>query len=555
MSENKHVCRFYLAFLALAVMLCFRLYHIATDGSRAQTVLAGQYTRRLDVAARYGGIYDRNGVLLSDDKIGYRTVIDASALSERERYELSERLANTGDQPQSYYLEKLFANRVFTVDTEKSLPKEYGKSYPLYRAKTDRFLRHVLGYRDADGIGMAGIARTYDEYLRETTAARVTVRYEADAHGGVMEGSFPVISDERYDEREGIVLTIDAEIQKAVEQICDESLDRGAVVVESIESGELLAVCSRPTYSLSELSELLTSERGELLNRAFLAYTPGSVFKIVVAAAALEKDPDAYGKSYVCDGSIDVDGQIIRCHDRAGHGSLSMREGFALSCNPYFIDCGLSLGKNAIKAQAEKLGLFRYDTIHLLPTDSGSFPQGATEIPAQTANLSVGQGELTVTPVQVCNLVVTAVSGVYHKPSIVGSLVNGEFCAEYGADIGEQVLTENTVAHLRQFFTACVTDGTGYRALSDTVSCGGKTATAQSGQKKDGKEVIHSWFAGYFPADDPKIAVCVLCDGNGENTTHSSEIFKNIAEAVAKLVDLPETVKDSETIEIGKTTE
>lgn len=533
MWKNKRLCCFYLLFLTATVILCFRLYYIATDGTRAEVALAGQYTRRLDVAARYGQIYDRNGVLLSDERIGCRTVIDSSSLSEEERYELSEILAETTDKPQSYYWEKLSGKSVFTVDTAQKISEKYGTSYTVSRSKTDCFLRHLLGYRNVDGVGMAGIFRTYDDYLRQT-AANVTVRYQADANGGVMSGKKLDISDENYEKREGIVLTINAEIQKAVEEVCDQTLDRGAVVVENIADGELLAICSRPTYSVDRVADLLTSEKGELLNRAFLAYTPGSVFKIVSAAAALERDPDAYRQTYVCDGAIDVGGTIIRCHDRTGHGELSMSEGFALSCNPYFIDLGLSLGKETLRKQAEKLGLFRYDSVNLLPTDKGVFPQDSTEIPAQTANLSVGQGEIALTPIQVCNLVATAVSGMYHKPSVVKCMINGEFSAEYGGDIGERVLSENTVLRLREFFVACVTDGTGYRALSDTVDCGGKTATAQSGQKKGDEEVIHSWFAGYFPADDPKIAVCVLCDGNGENTTHPSEIFKKIVEKIVE---------------------
>lgn len=532
--NNKRLCRLYVLFLGAMALVCLRLYVISTDGSEASEVLSGQYTRRMDVVSRRGMIYDRNGVLLSDEPAGYVAVLNPGDIAEEDYGKASATLSRLGEYSQSYFAEKLYAGVPFTVRVSQKIPAEYGSSYALYRPRQDPFLCHLLGYRNVDGKGMAGLEGEYDEYLSGAASAAVAARYEADAWGAVMEGEVFDISDDGYADREGMLLTIDAEIQRKVETVCDETMDMGAVVVQDIETGELLAMCSRPTFQPEQVAEYLSSEKGELLNRCLMAYTPGSVFKTVVAAAALEKEPNVWETTYDCKGYIDVYGEKIGCHDRAGHGILDMKGGFAQSCNPYFISLGLSLGKQDILQMAYKMGAGRYNSIHLLPCAEGHLPDGEKEIPAETANLSVGQGEVLLTPVQVCGILSTAATGVYHKPSLVKCLENGGTTAEYGASEGEPVLSQHTVERLREMFEACVTEGTGYRAISEQVSCGGKTATAQSGQRKEGEEVIHQWFAGFFPAEAPQYAVCVLCDGNGENNRHPSEIFREIAEKLCE---------------------
>ena len=531
LRNEKRLIFVYAAFLAATALITLRFYRIADHHSRAQNVLAGQYTRRLEVTARKGAICDRNGILLSERADGFRTVVNPKSIPVEKYTDAAEAISGAGGEAASYYVEKLYRGEPFCADTRRRVDAEYGACYPLYRARNDAFLCHVLGYRNRDGKGMTGLMGTYDEYLSETTASSVSVRYEADATGAVMDGGFFALSDDRYNENDGMTLTIDEKIQKITEDLCDETLDRGAVVVTDPQSGEILALCSRPSYLPSEVASYLDSDRGELLNRALSGFTPGSVFKTAVAATALEENPASLSRTYTCKGFIDVGGTVIHCHNRNGHGTLTLREAFAQSCNPYFIDLGLSLGKEAIESTAYKMGLFRHAGVSLLPCDKGVFP-AETLYSAELANLSVGQGDMLLSPVEVCSMISTAVTGKYRKPSLVKSLSNGGMLARYEKD-GEAALKDETVTALKSLLVSCVADGTGYRAAGD-ISCGGKTATAQSGQKKDGKEVIHSWFAGYFPAEEPKYTVCVLCDGNGKNEVHPSLIFKMLAERLSE---------------------
>ena len=530
--NGKRLFCIYAVFLAATVLITLRFYRIAERNSRAQSVLSGQYTRRLEVTARTGLIYDRNGCLLSDEIIGFRTVVNPRDIPTEKYIDAAEEFCAAGGREASYTIEKLYRGEPFCIGTVRRVDTEYGTCYPVYTARNDAFLCHTLGYRNRDGKGMTGLVRVYDRYLTDTAAASVSARYEADATGAVMEDGFFTLYDTGYTDGDGMNLTVDQKIQEITEEICDETLDRGAVVIMDLQSGEISAICSRPSFIPSEVADYLDSEKGELLNRALSCFTPGSVFKTVIAAAALEKNPAMAERRYICTGSIDVGGTVIRCHNRLGHGELTMKEAFAQSCNPYFIDLGLSLGKETIENTARKMGLFRYNGVSLLPCDTGNFPKGELTS-AALANLSVGQGDVLLSPVQVCSMISTAVTGVCYKPSLVKSLSNGGTFTEYEKG-GETALSENTVLLLRSFLVSCVADGTGYRAQG-TIPCGGKTATAQSGQMKDGEEVIHSWFAGYFPAEDPQYTVCVLCDGNGENKVHPSQIFKDLIEKIEEI--------------------
>lgn len=528
------MCIVYFIFLFAVIMVCARLFVISDSGSEANYVLSGQYTRRMDIAERHGFIFDRNGVILDHIQNGYILFVDPSREDASEYYETAEKLSDATDMQESYFIEKLFSGAPFTVAAKSETKDNTVFCYEKYDSTDGEFLCHVLGYNDSEGNGMSGICKAYSEFLSEYTSGEVFARYEADATGAVMNDTSAEIHDSGYTEENGIYLTIDADIQKIAEEISNEVLDMGAVVIQDTVSGEILALVSRPAYDRGNVAEYLLSERGELLNRCFMGYTPGSVFKTVVAVCALEEDSGYADKKYECTGVIDVSGEKIKCHNILGHGELDMKEAFAQSCNPYFIDLGLTVGIDNILSEVKKLGVGAYDSINLIPVSEGNLPTEGLNFPAQVANTSVGQGDVLLTPVQVCSIMSTAATGIYHKPSIVSKLVSYGEETEYGGTEGTRVISEKTVFALGEMLRSCVEDGTGYRAKSDIVNISGKTATAQSGQIKDDKEVIHSWFAGYFPSENPKYTMCVLCDGNGEENENPAVIFKKIAELISE---------------------
>ncbi len=530
--NKKRVLLIYFLFLCAVLFLTARFYIIADNGSQAIQTLSGQYVRRLDIVNRLGFIFDRNGEYLDVVSEGYITVVDPGDIADDDVISLSEKLAQNSDRLQSYYYDALITGKPFIVVTNTDITDDYCKSFAKYK-KSDGVLCHLLGYRNSDGTGITGIMEAYDSFLTEYSSGRVFARYRADARGRRAKGTDMEIFDDRYSERNGIYLTIDLDIQKAAERICSEHLDMGAVVVQDTNTGEIYAMVSAPSYKKENLPEYLDSDRGELLNRCMLGYTPGSVFKTVVSVAALSDktfDPDAV---YECKGYVEIEGRKIKCHNVSGHGPLDLKEAFAQSCNPYFIELGCRLGIEKIVETAQSMGIGQYDSVNLLKCTKGYLPKKNSL--SILANLSVGQGEVLLSPLQVCSMMSTAATGVYRKPSIVVRTVIGDDIVDYESVAETKIFDDKTSELMKELLISCVEDGTGYRAESYLVTTAGKTATAQSGQIKDGKEVIHSWFSGFFPAESPRFTICVLCDGNGVGNAHPSEIFRLITEGIIQI--------------------
>lgn len=532
---KKRICFLYFAFLLCAAFMCARIYIISTDGSQAQTVLSGQYSRKTDIVSRTGFIFDRSNKLLGTSHRGYAVYVNPALIPQTEINAAAKTLANSSSMAESEHIKLLLKGIPYTFSSQSRIDKPFCKSFKKYKKEGGTFLCHILGYTNADGKGISGLLGAYNDFLTDTrnTASEVFARYQADASGKSFTNGFSEVYVSDYSEREGIYLTVDYDIQKAVEKICDtdKTMQMGAVVVCCADTGEILACVSRPAYDTENVVAYLDSENGELINRAFSGYTPGSVFKIAVTAAALEENPRFFDAEYECTGKITVGDKEIACHKTDGHGKITMKEAFAQSCNPYFINTGISLGTEKILEYAEKLGIRGYDNVNLLKVSPASLPKKNLHLPALCANTSIGQGELLCTPLEICSLVRTAITGNYKKPSIVRSTYDGGI--ENNIEVYEEhgVLSPHTTEKIRDMMKECVENGTGKKAKPDLFNVAGKTATAQSGQKKNGKEILHSWFAGFFPYENPEYIVCVMCDGNTKNKS-AAEIFKEISTAL-----------------------
>lgn len=519
--------------MTLAVFVSLRLFIISYDSTSSESALSGQYSRKLVVAERDGFIFDRSGELLSHSKDGYITYINPVRADPSEYLDIARNVSEKGESTQSYVYDKLFEGKPFSVSSSEEIITPCAESYVRYEEKGGELLCHILGYKNSDGEGVCGIRGAYGEYLRSVSGSAFA-RYEADASGRILSDRPYGVYDEMYSEKTGLVLTIDKEIQKIAEDIADDTMSMGAIVITDTENGEILACVSRPSYDVERVSDYLDSSDGELLNRAFSAYTPGSVFKCIVACAALEYDEKLFDIEYECTGKYEFPDVSIACHNKQGHGKISMREAFSQSCNPYFISLALEIGIDRVLSMARLLGVCTYDDVNLLPASPGNLPQENTHYPAKVANTAVGQGEVMLTPLQICSVISSCVNGEYIRPSIVrGYMVDGKITSE-SKEEKVRALSDKTVEYMRDMLILCVTDGTGKAAQSDLVTSGGKTATAQSGQYKDGREVIHRIFAGAFPIDEPKYSVCILCDGNGDDNENPSVVFKELSEKIEK---------------------
>lgn len=217
---------------------------------------------------------------------------------------------------------------------------------------------HVLGYLDGDGLhGATGAELVFDERLNDC-AGKAETTYTVDATGRPLQGIAPTLSNTLGRAKAGVALTIDADIQKIAENAARQYIRKGAVVVMEPSTGRIAAMVSLPDFQPSTVAENLNNTDAPLLNRALRNYNCGSVFKIVTAAAAIEAGIPL-STSFDCAGSLDVGGITFHCHNRLGHGGLTMTQAFAQSCNPYFIRLAQRMGGQTLYAMAVALGFDR----------------------------------------------------------------------------------------------------------------------------------------------------------------------------------------------------
>lgn len=408
-----------------------------------------------------------------------------------------------------------------------SVPKRY---------LSDSLLCHIIGYIDSSGQGISGIEKYYDSVLTQAEK-EVYARFFTDANGSVLLGEKIEISDSSAP-RGGVVLTIDKTVQQITERALDASGGEcAAAVVIDIKSGAIRACVSRPVFNQNDVSESLEDSMSPLINRAFMPFSVGSVFKPVVAAAALENGV-TQDFEYNCTGSVTLNGVTFNCHKKEGHGVLNMQSAVANSCNTYFIELAQITGAENIINTARKFGLGIETKLDKnIYSMAGNVPEfSEIDSKAALANLSFGQGSLTATPVQICSVIATvANNGMLVKPYLVEGTVSadGNYTGIRNYSENKQIISETNAKRLQRFLLSVVEEGSGRRAKSEIISCAGKTATAQTGKFRGEEEIYNAWFAGYFPAENPEYAVVIMKEDGGEGAVSCAPVFKRIAEEIA----------------------
>jgi len=390
---------------------------------------------------------------------------------------------------------------------------------------------HLLGHLDGSGRhGASGIEAAFDAILT-AYSGEATATFTVNGIGQVQRNSKIKGNSSLSDSIGGVALTIDLDVQQAVEEMAG-SVEKGAVVVLDPYSGAIVASASFPTFHPEEVADSIADDNGALLNRALSLYDCGSVFKIVTASAALEAGISPQ-RTYTCAGGMTVGNTVFHCHTRVGHQELNMEQAFAKSCNLYFIQLVQEIGAESLLRTAEKLGL--YSDIALangIAADGGLFPSlDKLTVPAALANLSFGQGELLLSPLHIAAMTASiAANGVWTSPYLYKGEVDtsGTLHEEEGRG-GRRVLSVNTSAQLQHMMELVVTEGTGKKAQPIETTAAGKTGTAQTGQLNNRNEVVQSWFTGYFPAKDPKYVITILVEDAENSGNNASEVFCEIS--------------------------
>lgn len=392
------------------------------------------------------------------------------------------------------------------------------------------------GYRPGDLIGKAGVEKVAEPALRGTDGGD---QIEVDARGRRVRtlGTVPPQPGR------SVWLTLDLDLQRAAEEALGDRA--GAVVALDPATGEVLALVSHPAYDLNLFSTTLSPGQWRQLrepdhplqNRAIGSrYEPGSVFKIITAAAALEAGVTGVNDRFYCDGTYSLGSWRLRCWRREGHGAEDFMHGFAQSCNVMFAILGRRVGPEKLAEMARRFGLGEHVGLDLPDEAAGLIPSPAWKervrkqpwYPGDTAQMAIGQSECLVTPLQVAREVAAVANGGYLVTPHLLARVAGDENYQPSASKRSLGLRPETIAALRAGMEAVVAEGgSAHGMATDRYGIAGKTGTAQNPNG-----LPHAWFAGYAPSDRPRIAIAVLVEHGGGGSATAAPIARHVFDAM-----------------------
>jgi len=386
------------------------------------------------------------------------------------------------------------------------------------------------GYIPGDWIGKAGIEKSYEEVLRGKAGY---VKMEVSPSGylrKILQQVEPIAG-------ESLTLTVDARIQKASAEALQNRA--GAVILADAQSGEILALVSSPSYDpnafvrdslLNQRLRYLSSPENPMVNRAISAlYPPGSSFKIVTATAALAEGLATPQTSFYCPGFLKVGNRDFHCWQEGGHGTLSLIPAIGFSCDVYFYQLGLRVGADRLIAYAKKMGFGDATGVELYGEKKGFLPTPAWKkatynqpwFPGDTANLSIGQGFLLVTPVQMLQMMMIVANGGVLSPLHLVKAVGGKEIKYEGKK--EIFPNAPWLETLKAGLRYAVTSGTARAGFFPNFVVYGKTGTAESVGRKP-----YSWFVAVLEKGERKVAAVAVVEAGGFGATTAVPLLRQV---------------------------
>lgn len=488
----------------------------------------GSWSRNIPFEPERGEIIDRNGVPLATNisaptvYVIPRQVKDPAATSEK--------LAAVLNIPkENAYRQITEGKSIIRIKEGRKISHEKAKEIRglglegVYIGEDSKrhypfgsYLSHVLGFSGVDNQGLMGLELYYD---KELSGERGAVKFYANAKGERMDD----MADDYEQPVDGLdlKLTIDTKIQTIMEReldIAEATYNPDGIIAIAMDpnNGKILGMSSRPTFDPANFRNVSQ----EVYNRnlpVWSSYEPGSTFKIITLAAALEEGKVDLEKEHFHDsGSVEVAGARLKCWKRGGHGSQSFLEVVQNSCNPGFVELGQRLGKDTLFKYIKDFGFGQKTGIDLAGEGSGILFNLNRVGPVELATTAFGQG-VSVTPIQQVAAVAAAVNGgTLYKPYIAQELIDPvtkEVVMRNTPVAKRRVISEETSKEIRHALETVVAQGSGFRAYVDSYRIGGKTGTAQKAQ--NGRYLENNFivsFMGFAPADDPQIVVYVAVD-------------------------------------------
>ena len=517
----------------IVIIFCFtgligKLYQINSSSEiKNASLTKSKYS--VEIVKSRGYIYDRNLIPMVNEEYEYRASINPTP----ESIELV--LKENAVSDKEKFLAKVKENKPFNIvlNTDKIYSPDINVHKTVKRYSENQSAPHIIGHLDYNGIGVMGAEKAFESYL-DGYSGTITDKYTVSVFGEKTEGN-SISENENYNDKHGVVLTLDRDIQRITLNACKEKIKKGAAIVMDVNTGDILTSVSLPEFNPNDIDSAMKNKDNPFYNRAFAPTNIGSVFKIVSAACALEKGID-FSKIYECKGYEKVGETLYHCQNVYGHGKLNMIEAMEKSCNPYFINLAKDTGVQNICYKAMQLGFG--NSVEIMPgcyTAKGKLP-GFSELEdlGEATNFSFGQGSLTASPLQVCQMVCAIANGGKNvNPRLTeGFTDDGKKITEYlPVNIGEQVIEEKVAKKVQKLMISVIENGSGKKAKPKIGGAGGKTGSAQTGTfEKNGEEIVQAWFCGFYPAENPQYAITIMCEGGNSGGDVCAPVFKEICD-------------------------
>ena len=533
--NRRKIMIIFVAVLLLMVFLMGRLVYLMIFCSEYYGVRAENlHERERDIKAARGNIYDRNGVVLAENKTVCTISVIHSQIEDPEKViaVLTKELGMSEETVRKR-VEKVSSIERIKMNVEKETGDAI-RSYELAGVKIDEDYKRyypynelaskVIGFTGGDNQGIIGIEVKYDEYLEGINGKILTL---TDARGVEIKNagerrSEPVEGDDLY-------LSLDYNIQMYAAQAAvkvreEKQADSVSILVMNPQNGEILAMVNEPEFNLNEPfalnteidTELSEEEKQNALNKMWRnqcindTYEPGSTFKIITASAALEEGKVSLSDQFNCPGYKIVEDRRIRCHKVGGHGAEDFTHGIMNSCNPVFIEIGLRIGSDSFCDYFEQFGLLSRTNIDL-PGEASTIMHKRENIgQVELATMSFGQS-FQITPIQLATTVSSIINGgnrVTPHFGVETKNAEGEVTHTFVYGQKEHIVSEETSTTMRYLLEKVVSEGSGKNAALEGFSIGGKTATSQTLPRSE-KRYISS-FLGFAPADDPQVLALII---------------------------------------------
>ncbi|ALA57306.1 penicillin-binding protein 2 [Nitrospira moscoviensis] len=585
--------------LLVVALLGLRLWHLQIrEGPYYRDLSENNRTRLVLLEPARGLIYDRHGVLLANNVPSFSLYVTLEDVKDREALIqqltdllgldpalIRKKLGGKGSKLLPRKIKDRLTLRDATVIESHRLDLpgvmiqvESQRNYPGGVTAA-----HLLGYvgeisaeqlekpefadlHQGSIVGQYGVEKSFDRHVRGQ-AGQKSVEVDALGH----EKKAAVV--EKPQAGNDLYLTIDVRLQKVAEDLLgDES---GAIVALDPTNGDILAMASRPAFDPNVLSRELTAkqwveivqdEGRPLNNRASQGqYPPGSTFKVPMAVAALESKTMSPSSTVHCNGGYQFGKRLYHDWKAGGHGSVDLHTALVHSCDVYFYTVGQRMGIDVMAEFGKEFGLGQVTGIELPSERQGIMPSSAWKqkarnepwLPGETISAAIGQGYVTVTPLQMASMIGTVANdGVNYRPRLVQAIMDrttGNLQELPAVPRGKVSAKPETFRLIKEALADVVKVGTATRAKSSLVTIAGKTGTAQTAALRTGPEKDipkkfrdHAWFVAFAPVDTPKIAVAVLAEHMGHGGSAAAPLAKEVIETYIRLApQVPMVISDS----------